>query len=1000
VSYNNSEHYKITHICHPYNLKVLTSAIIISLFAVGNKSYAQECSSSTNGSYIPTNLAACTINPDNNPKFDSINGIINLDNTGFFIMNRNLSNSDTNVNGDLKVRALNEKGQFAAIANQYRSNKNLNLNNVDIEYNSNGNSVGLDTNTLNNITANDVTLKAHVQKNSKEVYGLLAGSSINSGEKDTSNNGKYSSIKVNNLTINQSAEKGKVGPTLNAGLRSIQGATDDTNGSAGKIIINGTLNMNLTGERMEGIYVSGSAEDNSGNEAVSQVVLKGDSNIILNQINNFDNQSSAIKIGKSRAVGTGKGAVYSEGSMNIDSSAAVGDAIKLYGSGSLLKADYANSKIQIKANKSAIIVGGSDWQEPANHQSSDNAVYLKDAKLESITSTASLIKIYDNQKNFTFSVVGDETDIVASENGWLMEIGAGENIKIEGDTHALFSGQGSMRGMTTINGSRLDMNLTDGFTWNLQKRDTDTTTSFSTLSMQNGAIVNAFDLLNTSEFTMKGDIHSSFSTINMSNGIIGDELTILGNYTGDNARLLIDSRWDNPDLQQTDHLIITGTSSGMTVVSVPEGIIGDVTQGDLPKNGQWQTPVVSVRGDDQQKPKTFSGVAETTNAGQAQLVQRNSDNGESNYYWTLAAMPPSPNPNPDPNPNPTPIYTLGTSGYVQMSRINREMGLDQLGKLHERIGERQTWVWDDCGQRCGQYRQKVVDSERPYPIWGRMSYSDLKEQGNNRFGYTTKRGFFQFGTDLRVNTDEDSNHQHLGIMFSYSHGKHDFYDKYRAQDGVVTNQKQVGSGTSDMYSLGTYSTWYQANGTYLDLVGNISGIHNNYESASGQTSQNGYGVGASAEIGRPWQLGDSHWQIEPQAQISYQYVYLNDFNDDVRMVDGQSGGTMRGRIGARLAYNQNNDQERTNTFYVTANILHDLSGNESKAKIGRDDLRETYKRTWGELGAGAQLPLGKATYLFGDMRYAHSFGSSTQVFRGNDTARENISGHIGLRYSW
>ncbi|OFS88295.1 hypothetical protein HMPREF3144_02445 [Oligella sp. HMSC05A10] len=518
----------------------------------------------------------------------------------------------------------------------------------------------------------------------------------------------------------------------------------------------------------------------------------------------------------------------------------------------------------------------------------------------------------------------------------------------------------------------------------------------------------------------------------MSNGIIGDELIIQGSYRGDNARLLVDSRWDNPDEQQTDHLSIFGIASGNTVVSVPNGIIGDVTLGELPKNGQWVTPVVSVFESDEQKPNTFTGTAETTNAGQAQLVQRDDENGGSHYYWTLAAQEPTPEPEPEPTPTPepgptpeptptpepepeptptptpepgptpepTPIYTPGTSGYVQMSRINREMGFAQMGKLHERIGEQQTWVWDECGTQCEDYRDRTQAGNKPYPVWGRINYTNLKEQGQNRFGYESDIAFIQFGGDLLVRTDEDNNHHHLGIMASYSHGEHDFYDKYRAENGLVTEEKQVGSGKTDMYSLGAYSTWYGDNGSYVDLVANVSSIRNKYKSTSGHDSQNGWGVGVSAEVGRPWLIGNSNWQIEPQAQLSYQYVHLSSFDDDVRNISDQSGGTLRGRVGARVAYNQDNGDLRTNTFYVTANVLHDFAGNKSEAKIGRDKVREEYKRTWGELGVGAQLPIGKSTYLYGDVRYARAFGGDNKVYRSTDAARESIAGRVGVRFSW
>src|SRR5690606_20323272 len=199
---------------------------------------------------------------------------------------------------------------------------------------------------------------------------------------------------------------------------------------------------------------------------------------------------------------------------------------------------------------------------------------------------------------------------------------------------------------------------------------------------------------------------------------------------------------------------------------------------------------------------------------------------DKSYYWTLEAVEPGDDEGGsndgggggdsgggDDNGNGKPILIPGASGYVQMSRINREMGFDQMSKLHERVSEQQTWVWDDCGTVCADYRRLADAGNRPHPMWGRMSFGTLKEQGEDRLGYESDNGFIQFGTDLHVKTDEARNHRHIGVTASYGHGQHDFYDKYRAENGRVVDNKHTGTGETDLFSLGAYSTWYRTNGT-------------------------------------------------------------------------------------------------------------------------------------------------------------------------------------------
>ena len=151
----------------------------------------------------------------------------------------------------------------------------------------------------------------------------------------------------------------------------------------------------------------------------------------------------------------------------------------------------------------------------------------------------------------------------------------------------------------------------------------------------------------------------------------------------------------------------------------------------------------------------------------------------------------------------------------------------------------------------------------------------------------------------------------------------------------------------------------------------------------------------SAEIGRPLAItehspGEAGWLIEPQAQLIYQYVDLKNFNDGVRKVNqgGQHG--LRGRIGVRAAHNSEGKNQQTKTLYAVANIWHDFI-NPKAVNIGKDSIKEKYASTWGEIGLGIQLPVAKHSYLYGDARYEHGFGS---------TKHEGYRGTVGFKHTW
>nr|WP_273779295.1 autotransporter domain-containing protein [Acinetobacter sp. GSS19] len=108
---------------------------------------------------------------------------------------------------------------------------------------------------------------------------------------------------------------------------------------------------------------------------------------------------------------------------------------------------------------------------------------------------------------------------------------------------------------------------------------------------------------------------------------------------------------------------------------------------------------------------------------------------------------------------------------------------------------------------------------------------------------------------------------------SYGRSSIDFFDRYHAENGLLAANKYTGEGTTDVASLGLYSTYYDKNGSYFDLVGHVSYLQNEYEARNGvNVDQNGWGAGISAEVGHLYKLGNSHWLIEPQAQLSYQYI--------------------------------------------------------------------------------------------------------------------------------
>jgi len=315
-----------------------------------------------------------------------------------------------------------------------------------------------------------------------------------------------------------------------------------------------------------------------------------------------------------------------------------------------------------------------------------------------------------------------------------------------------------------------------------------------------------------------------------------------------------------------------------------------------------------------------------------------------------------------------------------------------MGSLHTRMGEQQSLKWDNCGV-CGDAPER-----ESHQAWGRIGGADLDLKGKTRFESSQKYSFVQIGGDLMHNYDTDNKSRSTaGLMGSYGRSKSDFNDRSRTIEGLDT---YTGKLDSTQWALGGYYTRYADNGSYMDFVGQISDIKNEFKDILGvNADQKGTGLGLSVEAGRPWQINDSQWLIEPQGQLSYQRNKYKAFSDAFASVDGYSAESLVARLGARLSWNdrasaaQGSDgqRNRTNSFYVTANLLKNLIKQDA-VTIGSTAVKdEVNHKPWAEIGIGGQTALGQSTYLYGNINYQRSLSGKS---------REGSSGNIGVRVSW
>lgn len=771
------------------------------------------------------------------------------------------------------------------------------------------------------------------------------------------------------------------------------------------------------GDYLVGLYVSGDG---------AEANLK-DSDITVKANGKF---SAALKIGKPELPNTEKPADYkgavvnSTGKMVLDTTESKDSAtVRLFGTKSRLIADSDTSSGEIKSGNSAVVFDTQDYTTKVsaffisdnvsrNESNKDQEVRLNNTKITTTSDDASLIvadaktensfavtfagnKVaswFNNgefvAENAKFTLKGKDSEAKAAENGWLAETkvavtkGADLTFTLSDQAKAIGLMQQQSKGNVH---SKLDVHVNNQAVWELKQKGDEQRSTINALTLDKGVLDASKNIPNGSTKTdykvklvkqdgTEGTLTSNNGEITLANGSYEDKLTVEGNYTANNGVLKVNTHWDSNDANngKSDLLEITGNAEGTTkVVSLKadgtenmiDGTIGSIAA-DLAKNS---TAVVRVQGES--NLKNFTGIAKTTGAGELQLASKKVGN-TTEYFWTVVST------------NKDAIYTASVPAYTLIPNLNLEVGYETVGTLHQRRGENQALSWEK--------------SQANNQIWGRIIGKHIALDGKKRLNLSANLAGFQFGHDFDISSSENGGKRLTGGYVGYTHANSKFYDEYRAENGVVIDDKYTGKAKTENLHVGVTHTRYSEDGSYIDFVGQLSWMQNKYNSLDSKAKNHGLGVALSGEVGRPFVLskektnnGDS-WIIEPQAQLIYQYLGLNSFTDGMRSVHQDKQHNLRSRIGVRFAYNNLTDHEKVRTLYFTTNVWHNFR-NTSASNIGEDNVTEKLAKTWGEVGLGAQFATSSNTHIYADARYEQSLSG---------TKHQGYKGSIGIKYSW
>ena len=342
---------------------------------------------------------------------------------------------------------------------------------------------------------------------------------------------------------------------------------------------------------------------------------------------------------------------------------------------------------------------------------------------------------------------------------------------------------------------------------------------------------------------------------------------------------------------------------------------------------------------------------------------------------------------------PPPNFRVETSLYAAIPSMALLYGRNLLDTLHERVGEE----FDERSARnalaSGYYKAAPPNPAPPYFGWGRVIGMNGVQQGASqgvlspgtggpRFDYTFLG--LQAGMDFFRQDRPDGSRDHAGSYFAIGGNR-----------GRVTHFTGT-QGDSDFaaYTLGGYWTHFGPAGWYLDAIlqGTFYDINSTANRGLPTLKTAGQGVAASLEGGYPFKFAGG-WFIEPQAQLVYQNVHINDASDIAAQIRFADVDSLLGRIGARFGRTWLDDGLRTITAWIRPNLWNEFRGNpvtSFSSEAGFVPFYANLGGLWGELNAGVSARINPNTTLYANASYQSRFDGGGFAYTGK----------AGLRVSW
>jgi len=478
---------------------------------------------------------------------------------------------------------------------------------------------------------------------------------------------------------------------------------------------------------------------------------------------------------------------------------------------------------------------------------------------------------------------------------------------------------------------------------------------------------------------------SNAGTIDLTQGpAVGAQLTVAGNYTGQDGRLLTRAVLGADD-SPSDRLIVSqGTVSGSTMlVLTPIGGAGALTRGD-------GIPLVLVSGGSS-APGAFALHGGSLKAGPyTYLLYRGGTSAGSEESWFLRSSVPGANeltpdgastppeaapgspavPTSGTRPDTIPLYRAEVPLYAAAPAVARELLTAQIGTFHDRQGN-----------------GLLLREQGPSASWGRAwgGYSRQGQAGTAGSAFHGSMTGMQAGQDLYASESASGQRDHVGAYVAYGHASGDVSGTVLGFAGT-----RAGSLAVDAWSGGAYWTHIGPGGWYTDTV--LQGTSLTASPRSDMVTNattHGHAIAASFETGVPLAVG-ANVTVEPQVQVVWQRLRLNDLQDPVSSVAFRNADGALARAGVRVqkAIEHNGTQWRP---FLRVDVLRAFGGSDQTIYDGSVAIPTSLASTSARVQAGVTGTAGKHGSVYGTAGYVTSLDGAP---------RNDWMLNLGVRWRW